>query len=345
MLREILKRIGITAVPANAIEVYEGSQDAEGERTERVRVRIMVEPHVPQERVAPIKEAFDPLQQSGEVRVMPLERDIHERWNHVDAVVLMPNRSIDLAGLIATDAACRGIPVAIIIGENDEKPDMDLPFGAGAIVKVVRHREREKTLKSLARWLMRSSSGNTIGLAANFEFCRSEASTELARTIALENALLGALNFIPGSHMPIMTANQARLALDIAAAHGHAPEVARIPDIAAVIVAGFGYRFVGQVLTKILPIGWIAQAAVGYAGTITTGMLMTSRIEATRPEAWDRVVGFVGTATESARSIRERVRDFHGAVEDDAEEESDLTRTTLPPADEGYVVISAEGMA
>ena len=38
---------------------------------------------------------------------------------------------------------------------------------------------------------------------------------------AIQNATVGAINLIPGSDLPIMTANQAKLALDIAGVDRH----------------------------------------------------------------------------------------------------------------------------
>ena len=80
--------------------------------------------------------------------------------------------------------------------------------------------------------------------------------------------------------MPIMTANQAKLALDIAAVYGQDLSAWRVPELAAVVGGGFAYRAAARQLLGLIPgIGVAIKAGMGYAGTLTTGVALRARFE------------------------------------------------------------------
>src|SRR5918997_747412 len=94
---------------------------------------------------------------------------------------------------------------------------------------------------------------------------------ELIRKNARQNAVIGALP-IPGADMPVMTANQARMVLNIAAAHGEELSLDRARELLGVLAAGFGLRALARQVVKLVPLGgWAAAAAIGYAGTVAMG--------------------------------------------------------------------------
>jgi uncharacterized protein (DUF697 family) len=72
--------------------------------------------------------------------------------------------------------------------------------------------------------------------------------------------------------MPVMTANQARMVLNIAAAYGEELSMERARELLGVLAAGFGLRALSRQAVKLVPVGgWVAAAAIGYAGTIAMG--------------------------------------------------------------------------
>ena len=80
--------------------------------------------------------------------------------------------------------------------------------------------------------------------------------------------MIAAAVLVPGVDMPILTLNQARLVLRIALAHGEEIDRSRLPELAAVVGAGFGFRAVARQLLGARPVaGWAAQGAVAYGGT------------------------------------------------------------------------------
>jgi len=110
------------------------------------------------------------------------------------------------------------------------------------------------------------------GLAAGLPWVRPAVIARLIRRTALENALIGALVFIPGADMPVMTLNQVRMVLRIGAAYGRGVEPSRAPEIMAVVGAGLGLRALAHQGLRFVPVaGWALKGAIGYGGTIALG--------------------------------------------------------------------------
>ena len=92
--------------------------------------------------------------------------------------------------------------------------------------------------------------------------------------------MVGLVRLVPGSDLPLMTANQAKLALDIAAAHGRALEPARALELAGVVGGGLAWRAVARTLVSMLPgLGTLARVGVAYGGTLATGAALRLRFE------------------------------------------------------------------
>jgi uncharacterized protein (DUF697 family) len=110
-----------------------------------------------------------------------------------------------------------------------------------------------------------------VPLAKGYPVFRRAVCEEIVRKNARQNAVIGALP-IPGADMPVMTANQARMVLNIAAAHDEELSLERARELLGVLAAGFGLRALSRQVVKLIPLGgWAAAAAIGYAGTVAMG--------------------------------------------------------------------------
>jgi uncharacterized protein (DUF697 family) len=110
-----------------------------------------------------------------------------------------------------------------------------------------------------------------VPLAKAYPPLRRAACEEIIRKNARQNAVVGALP-IPGADMPVMTANQARMVLHLAAAYGEELSLQRARELLGVLAAGFGLRALTRQVVKVVPAGgWAAAAAIGYAGTLAMG--------------------------------------------------------------------------
>ena len=80
-------------------------------------------------------------------------------------------------------------------------------------------------------------------LAARVPLLREAVSDQLVAAFARKNGLLAAAVWIPGADLPVLALNEFRLLLRLAQAHGAADDVPdRLPEVAATIGAGFGFR-------------------------------------------------------------------------------------------------------
>jgi uncharacterized protein (DUF697 family) len=182
----------------------------------------------------------------------------------------------------------RGIPVAIIVRSAVESYDFSHLGFQGWEPEVIAATDGETLLTRLAEWIIRARPDKARAFSANFAFIRPIQVRALITACAIQNATVGAINLIPGSDLPIMTANQAKLALDIAASYGKGLSAGRIPEVAGVVGAGFAYRALARTLLGLIPgVGWVLRAGLGFAGTVATGNAVKARFEAALPRESD----------------------------------------------------------
>jgi uncharacterized protein (DUF697 family) len=110
------------------------------------------------------------------------------------------------------------------------------------------------------------------GLAARLPVLREPVCRALIASFSRRNAVLSAGIFVPGADFPVLTTNQLRLVLRIAAAHGQEIDAQRAPEILATIGNGLACRRLAHRALAVIPVaGWALQGAVAYAGTRTVG--------------------------------------------------------------------------
>lgn len=268
---------------ARLIEVAGSGRDSLKGIDERLVVHVRVDPTCPRDLALEVKRALRAERPGGVVEVMDLDGACGAGAEQPDvALVLVGER--DAAHVISSYARA-GVPVAVVVEGALDVPSLELPEQALALVGVVASSSPEALSEKLAAWLA-GSVDKAIALAANFSFCREAVVDALIARCAAENAAVGAISLIPGSDLPIMCANQAMLALDIAAAYGRGLEPSRAAELAGVLGAGLMWRSVARSLVGLLPgVGMLLKAGVGYGGTLATGNALRMRFETGRPAA------------------------------------------------------------
>ena len=110
------------------------------------------------------------------------------------------------------------------------------------------------------------------GLAAKVPVLREPVCRELISSFSRKNGLIGAAVFIPAADLPVLTLNQLRLVLRIAAAHGQEIDNERLPEVLATVGGGLAFRAVARQALGAVPLaGWAVKGAVAYAGTRALG--------------------------------------------------------------------------
>jgi uncharacterized protein (DUF697 family) len=179
-------------------------------------------------------------------------------------------RAAELATLLGAQRGVRGAEVILSVygdkvtlsGKAVEDPgEISLPQKGGKAL-----------LEELAPRIVRALDEDyLVALAKGYPPLRRAVCEEIVRHNARQNAVIGALP-IPGADMPVMTANQARMVLNIAAAHDEDLSMDRAKELLGVLAAGFGLRAISRQAVKLVPVGgWAAAAVIGYSGTVAMG--------------------------------------------------------------------------
>ena len=245
-------------------------------RDERLVVRVHVDPACPRWLALAVKAALVPERPGAVVDVRGLS--LADAAEAPDAALVLVGGS-DVRGL-AEAYARAGVAVGLVAEGALDVPELSLAEGARELVGVVAASSAEALSDKLAAWLADAVGEKDLALAANFAFCRRAVVGALVERCALENAAIGAVSLIPGSDFPLMCVNQAKLALDVAAAFGQDVEPTRALELAGVVGAGLGYRALARTLVGLVPgLGLVLKAGIGYGGTLATGRALCARFE------------------------------------------------------------------
>ena len=185
----------------------------------------------------------------------------------------------DERALRAADLA--GVPLLVIGPE----PTTSIPYALATDVLPLRPGEGFP-LEELGRRLAAKDESAAVALAARLPALRRGVADALVARVARQNAAIAAAVFIPGVDFPVLTLNQLRLVLRIAAAYGEEIDAERLPEILGVVGAALGFRTLARQAVGVIPIaGWAVQGAFAYAGTRTLGEAAIRYFEALRGRA------------------------------------------------------------
>lgn len=167
--------------------------------------------------------------------------------------------------LRAADVA--GVPLLIVGPE----PTAPIPYALATDILPLRPGEGFP-LEELAKRLAAKDENAAVALASRLPVLRRGVAEELIARVARQNAAIAAAVFVPGVDFPVLTLNQLRLVLRLAAAYGEEIDADRLPEIVGVVGGALGFRALARQALGVVPIaGWAVQGAVAYGGTRTLG--------------------------------------------------------------------------
>ncbi|MBQ9691118.1 MAG: hypothetical protein IJV62_03320 [Eggerthellaceae bacterium] len=124
----------------------------------------------------------------------------------------------------------------------------------------------------MGEWVVAVFKEKRLAFAQAFPFVRRPLANDAITATSLENAGVGVVAFIPGADMPIMTANQMKMVLQIAAAYGQDLNIERVKELLAILAGGFALRGAARQALSVVPVlGWAIKGAIGYTGTYAMG--------------------------------------------------------------------------
>ena len=258
------------ALPVDIKDIMNSSSRIAEERERELRVAVFVDVEASDELVDAVREALRP--QTSRARL------------HVEAVAPGEALIVDQAADAVIAIAGSGEVLKVSIAGAREKFVPTLVLALGEHADVVSRRLSHPILDTatagtvddvipkLGTWLADRVSGKRLALAANFALVRRAVAEESVKATAFQNGVIGAVLIIPGADMPVMTANQAKMVLQIAAAYGVTLGAERIKELAAVVGGAFAFRAIARQFLDFIPgIGWAIKGAVGYSGTLAMG--------------------------------------------------------------------------
>jgi uncharacterized protein (DUF697 family) len=180
----------------------------------------------------------------------------------------------DERALRAADLA--GVPI-VALGPDPREP---VPYVYATDVLPLRPGEGFP-LDELARLLGAKLDAEAAPLAARLPVLRRGIADAMIAKVARQNAIVGAAVFIPGVDFPVLTINQIRLVLRLAAAYGQEIDAQRVPEILGVVASGIGLRALARQALGVVPVaGWAVKGGIAYAGTRALGEAAVRYFEA-----------------------------------------------------------------
>ncbi len=158
---------------------------------------------------------------------------------------------------------------------------VELPMDASVEATRVRGIEPENVLatksghfptKRVLRMIAAKAGPSAPALAARLPALRPLVVETIIETSARRNALIAAAIWIPGADMPLLTAVEMRMVLQLGVCFGVEVGPDRAVELLGLLGAGFGLRSVARELLDVVPIaGWVVKGGVAYSGSRAIG--------------------------------------------------------------------------
>jgi uncharacterized protein (DUF697 family) len=244
------------------------------ERSQEVLVQVIVEVDAPEELVEALRARLVP--QTSRARLAIGVAGAGERLAvepAADAVIVAGGGLGEDVRRLLAEARQAFVPTALLCAASpSEHARIAREMGHPAADVLVDEDAERLVSERLAVWLSDEVSSKRVALAHNFPFMRRAVAEAAVQATAWQNALIGTVGFVPGSDMPVMTANQIKMLLQIAAAYGEPLGPERIKELLAIVGGGFVFRTLAREIVGVVPVlGWAIKGGIGYSGTLAMG--------------------------------------------------------------------------
>lgn len=258
------------ALPLDIRDMMSSSAKYRAEREKPIRIAVLVDAEAPAVAVDALKAALLPQTGLAFLHVEALvPGDVVEIESSADVVIGLagPGPTLEHSLRLSRD---RAIPT-VLVGLEDDRDALARRLSHPLLDTVV-DGDADKMVEGLGAWLGEKVQGKRMALAANFAFVRRAVADESVKSTAFQNAVIGGVAIIPGADMPLMTANQAKMVMQIAAAYGEPLGAERIKELASVVGGAFVLRAAARQIMAFVPgFGWAVKAGIGYSGTLAMG--------------------------------------------------------------------------
>ncbi len=281
-------------LPVDVKAVIDEATNIEGARQTPIKVNIYMDESSPGDLQALVRQSFASASSHAQVSIVyfPSFPVMVQVGSDIAVIVAGLDPHI---GSYAQDLRQAGVPVMVVttlpdlvmeINQGNGNPllveDLIAPsslYGAKGLPEetgeepFLLDEESSASMRNrMGEWVIEACRDRRLAFALAFAFVRRPLSLEAVGATSMQNAGIGLVVFLPGADLPLMTLNQAKMLLQIAAAYGEPMNLERVKELAAVVAGGFACRAVARQLVGCVPVlGWAIKAGVGYAGTCAMG--------------------------------------------------------------------------
>jgi uncharacterized protein (DUF697 family) len=168
-------------------------------------------------------------------------------------------------------AGRKGVEVVCVLVGVPEGEVRDVPYVPATDVLAVAPGE-PLPIAWIAERVAERADDTSHHLAARLPALRPAVAESIVKGFAVQNGVLGVAIFIPGADFPVLTLNQIRMVLRLAAAYGEELDRQSALEVISVVGAGLGFRAVSRQLAGVVPgLGWAVKGGIAYAGTRALG--------------------------------------------------------------------------
>lgn len=187
-------------------------------------------------------------------------------------------------------AARKRVGVVCVLGAAPDGEPTSVPYVLDTNVVVVAA-GAPLPLEAIAERVAHVADDTSHHLAAAVPLLRRAVADQIVKHFSLQNGVLGVAIFIPGADFPVLTLNQIRMVLRLAAAYGEELDRERAFEILPVVAAGLGFRTIARHLVGIVPgLGWAVKGGVAYGATLAIGEAASAYFAAGGTRAVERSV-------------------------------------------------------
>ncbi|MBS3974392.1 MAG: hypothetical protein KGZ89_05940 [Actinobacteria bacterium] len=258
--------------PVNILEISKSRKQLLREQEQPLAIQILVEVDTPESLIEFSQALIQPRAAALVEPVLIQNDSMVELLDSADVVIVLVGSGLHATKVLVAEAKRTLTPVVALMDGDDlgsvpesiGLPDTDVLLCADA--------SKAPLAQALGEWLIKHLPKKKLLLANNFPFIRRAVSMEYVKSTALQNAFVGGLVIVPGADLPVMTANQAKMILQIAAAYGETLGLRRSVELLGVVGGGLTMRSIARQAAGIVPaLGWAMKGGIAYSGTIAMG--------------------------------------------------------------------------
>jgi uncharacterized protein (DUF697 family) len=285
-----LGRLGVAKVPFNLTKSLKAVREASASAAEFASILLAGD----QALVERAQERFAaggtvPASHSG-----PLgdPASIGQAPNELLIVLTTPDKEREVEASFAAVAAKGPVIVAV-----DEGPGTrhKASYLAGGIVRLS-FSDSDAGWDRLFSLCAETAGDKGIALGRRYPAVRGAAARRLVARTSAQNVFIALVFFVPGSDMPAMTLNQAKMVLNIAAMYGESIDRERAVELAGLVVLGFGFRGLGRLLARAVPgLAIVMRMATAYSATTAVGLGAIAYFEKGAPASTSKMIALAGS--------------------------------------------------